>query len=288
MPSSGRSPTFWNSANSAIGTAPSSTARSDSLARMPSEPPGCMVMVTAPSVASFTASAKVWALTVWNSVAPQGIATSHSTWAAAGRAAPAASAPASVSERRNIGSASLLVRAGPLVPAGSAGEGSDLLGLTAVYEEIGAVDVHRAVRGEEGAEGAHVLGQGVAGHAEHLPRALRGVGLDVDPRRLRALDQPFLHALHAHRAGIHRDHAHPARPADLGEALGDVVERGVERAADQEARLRLLRRGADVVDDDAVAGLLQMREGRAARPHVAVELQREALLPLRVRQLEEV
>ena len=68
--------------------------------------------------------------------------------------------------------------------------------------------------------------------------------------------------------------------------LAKFAERRIHRAADQEFRARRARGAADDVDDVAMR-CLEQRPEQPRQPHRGVKLQREAVGPGLVRQLEE-
>jgi hypothetical protein len=75
--------------------------------------------------------------------------------------------------------------------------------------------------------------------------------------------------------------------AEIGEALGEGGDGGVDRAADGEALLRFSPAGSPDRDQRAAA-LLQERPGRAREPHMGEKFQRVAVFPIGVGQRQEI
>ena len=96
-----------------------------------------------------------------------------------------------------------------------------------------------------------------------------------------------LQALGGNRAGVDRAHPHPVLKAAVSEHLGQVHEARIDRAADG----KLGRPGAPADADDVhdrPLRLHEVRPGRAGAAHAAEELEREAILPVGLRKLQEV
>src|SRR6516225_1574671 len=74
--------------------------------------------------------------------------------------------------------------------------------------------------------------------------------------------------------------------AEFGEALGKVGDRRIDRAADQEFGIGGACGAPDDVDDASLRSL-QQRPEQPGEPHATEELQREALEPDRVGQIQE-
>ncbi len=89
------------------------------------------------------------------------------------------------------------------------------------------------------------------------------------------------------QAGVDRVHPHAFLDADVRHRLGEVQQCDIHRAADGELRRSRARADADDVDDAAV-GFAQMRPGGARGADIAVELQRETVLPVVLGQREEI
>jgi hypothetical protein len=73
----------------------------------------------------------------------------------------------------------------------------------------------------------------------------------------------------------------------LRQRLGEVAHRGVDRSADREVGAGRARSPTADVDDETVGGLEQRPE-RPAHPHAAEQLERIAVHPGLVRQIDEV
>src|SRR5262249_39660133 len=101
-------------------------------------------------------------------------------------------------------------------------------------------------------------------------------GLDAPPLTV-GLDEARMDAVDLHAVLL----------AAMGERLGEGRAGSVDRAADGEGRLRLAPAGGADRHERA-APPLEQRPGCARKPHVGEELQRKAILPVGVGELEEI
>src|SRR4030095_11283078 len=88
-------------------------------------------------------------------------------------------------------------------------------------------------------------------------------------------------------AGVDRVHADAVLDTAIGEYLGDIEQRGVDRAADGELGRAGPTPDADDVDDRTVRRL-QMWPGGTRQAHRAEEFQREAVGPIAVGERQEI
>src|SRR5262245_2904534 len=102
------------------------------------------------------------------------------------------------------------------------------------------------------------------------------LGADTPPLPL-GLDQRWMDAVDPYAVLL----------AEVGEALGEGGDSGVDRAADGEAFLRFSSAGAADRDQRAAA-LLQERPGRAREPHMGEKFKRVAAFPIGIRQHQEI
>ena len=86
---------------------------------------------------------------------------------------------------------------------------------------------------------------------------------------------------------MHRLDRDPVAQPELGQRFGEAGDRRIDRAADHEVGPRRLGGPADDVDDAALA-VLEQRPERPRQPNVGIELEREAVLPHRIVELEEI
>jgi hypothetical protein len=86
---------------------------------------------------------------------------------------------------------------------------------------------------------------------------------------------------------MHRLDPDAVAQPQLSQRFGEVGDCGIDRAADHEIGARRLRRAADDVDHGPLR-VLEQRPERARQPHVGVELERKAVFPGRIVELEEI
>jgi hypothetical protein len=133
------------------------------------------------------------------------------------------------------------------------------LGRAAVDEEVGALDLGGARRGEERDQVGDVFGLAVAAQAgsRELPSLVVRSG---NPFGRGALVQQPVEPGGERHARVHGVDSDAVPEPELGERLGEVGERGVDSTTDHEARARRLGGGADHVDDCPLACLQQRPE----------------------------
>src|SRR5262245_20045178 len=144
----------------------------------------------------------------------------------------------------------------------------------------------RARRDDEGHEVRDVLDLAVAHDAGLSAEPLADFLLRLAGALDLGADAPPL-PLGLDQAGMYAIDPHPVLLAEVGEAFGEGGDRGVDRAADGEALLRLAPAGAADRHQRAAA-LLEQRPGCAREPHMGEEFQRVALLPIGVGEREEI
>src|SRR5262249_9864967 len=156
----------------------------------------------------------------------------------------------------------------------------------AIDRDRGALDVARALRAQEQRERGDVLdlsdpacaALGERGGAQFLDRLTARGG---------ALRQQLLLALGRGIAGVDHVDVDAVAHAELRQPLGEVRERRIDRAADQEFGLGRARGAADDGDDVALRGLEQQPE-QPREPHRGEILERKAVKEGIVGELEEI
>src|SRR5215472_10372395 len=155
----------------------------------------------------------------------------------------------------------------------------------AIDRDGGALDVPSALGAQKQRERRDVLGLAEAARVA-LGERLRAQLVDRPTQRRRALPAQLLLPLGVGIAGMNDVDVDVIAIAELRQALGKVGDRRVDRAADQKFGIGGACGAPDDVDDASLRSL-QHRPEQPGEPHAAEELQREAVEPDRIGQIQE-